>query len=293
MTTEIPRCRTELGPLLDSYGLAPSRRRGQCFLVDPALADALVVDARVRPGDRVVEIGPGAGALTQPLLELGAHVTAVELDRGLHQLLLDHLGDHPSLELIHGDALAGTPDGSSRLHPAVIAALARPSENGEQRLVVSNLPYSVGTAVVSALLDLDEPPDRIVAMLQKEVVEKLLAHPGERAWGPLAVDVASSAEGRVLRRVPRQVFLPRPKVESVVFELVPRRTGRPDAGLRSRVRDLTHAAFGGRRKTLRRTLGGRVSEQSFAEAGVDPTTRPQEVSGDQWVALARAVESHG
>lgn len=285
MPTPIPRTRTDLAPLLAARGLHLSKRLGQNFLVDAALADAIVADAGVTPDDLVIEVGAGAGGLTQPLLATGAHVLAVELDRGMAALLRDHLGDEERLVIVEGDAL-GRGDG---LHPAIERALDEAHDVGFARvLVVANLPYSCGTPVLANLLRRDRAPDDIVAMLQTEVVNRLRAVPGSADYGPLAVLGMLRAGVRVLRRVPPDVFLPRPGVESTVFRVTPRPG--TDAARARAASDLAAIAFGKRRKRLSKSLRHVASIQTLEAAGLDPSARPERVPPDGWVRLARLLE---
>jgi 16S rRNA (adenine1518-N6/adenine1519-N6)-dimethyltransferase len=276
---ELPRTR---GPLV---ALRLRRRDGQNFLVEPSVADAIVADAGVGPGDAVVEIGPGAGALTVPLLGRAGRVTAVELDRGLADLLCEHLGADPRLRLVHGDALDG-PDG---LHPEILDAIAAARRDGFARvLVVANLPYSVGTEVVIRLLSLDRPPDALTVMLQAEVVARMTAAPGADAYGPLAVLVALTARTKVLRRVGPVAFFPRPDVESVVLRIEPDAARRAAGDVRG-ASALARKAFLQRRKTLAKALAGAADRAAIERAGLDPSARPETVPPDGWLRLAAAL----
>ena len=289
MPTPIPRTKSELAPLLEARGLRLTKRLGQNFIVDPALADAIVADAGVRSDDLVVEIGAGAGGLTQPLLEAAGLVVAVELDRGMAALLDEYLGDHERFELHQVDALDG-PDG---LHPAITDAIDRVAGEGgaagafQRVLVVANLPYSCGTAVVSRLLRRDVTPASIVAMLQREVVDRLRAAPGTADYGPLAVLGLLRAKVEIVRKVPPNVFLPRPAVESAVFRVTPRPGG--DAASARAAVDLAAIAFRMRRKRLARALKGTLDVNVIVAAGVDPDVRPERVTPEQWAALAARV----
>lgn len=288
MPTPIPRTRSGLAPLLEARGLRLSRRLGQNFLVDAALADAIVTDAGVTPDDVVIEIGSGAGGLTQPLLDAGAHVLAIELDRGMAALLREHLGDEERLTLVEGDALDG-PDG---LHPAIVEVLDGARAAGFARvLVVANLPYSCGTPILAALLRREQPPDAIVAMLQREVVDRLRAQPGGSDYGPLAVLGALRADVTVLRSVPRQVFLPQPAVDSTVFRVVPRPGS--DVERACAAADLAAIAFRKRRKRLAKALKGVVGIQTIETAGLDPGERAERVPPEGWVRLSRILAGRG
>lgn len=286
MTPPIPRTRAELVALLDSRGLRLSKRFGQSFLVDPQLADAIVADAGVTPRDAVVEIGPGAGGLTQPLLAAAGRVTAVEVDAGLCELLREHLGSHPKLVLVHGDCL------DSGLHPSIVDAVKGAGRDGfERAVVVANLPYSVGTEAFARLADLEPPPAMIVAMLQADVCERLRAATGTREYGPLAVFAATSGRVEILRRVPPEVFFPRPTVASVVFRWTPDPARRVEPALRRRAVELAGLAFQKRRKTLANALRDVVAEGSLEAAGIAPSSRPEEVAPEDWVRLAATAAS--
>jgi 16S rRNA (adenine1518-N6/adenine1519-N6)-dimethyltransferase len=279
----VPRTRAELTALLEARGLRLSKRYGQNFLVDAQLADAIVADAGVTERDAVVEIGPGAGGLTQPLVAAAGRVTAVEIDAGLVELLRERLGPEPKLRVVHGDCLEGG------LHPEIVAALAGAVRDGFARaLVVANLPYSVGTEALARLMDHEPPPDAVVAMLQADVFERLRAAPGTREFGPLAVLAATSGRVETLRRVPPTVFFPRPSVESVVFRFTPDPARRVDVATRRRANALAGAAFRQRRKTLGNALKGVVDPAALAAAGLDASARPETVPPDAWVRLARA-----
>jgi 16S rRNA (adenine1518-N6/adenine1519-N6)-dimethyltransferase len=281
VTEGIPRTRAGLVALLESRGLRLSKRYGQSFLVDPQLADAIVADAGVTRDDHVVEIGPGAGGLTQPLAARAARVTAVEVDSGLVALLSECLGGNASLRIVHGDCLE---DG---IHPAIREALAAARAEGRRALVVANLPYSVGTEALARLIDLEPPPDAVVAMLQEEVCDRLRAECGTRDYGPLAVLAATTGRVETLRRVPPSVFFPRPTVESVVFRWTPDAACRVEPVLRRRANELAGTAFRQRRKSVGGTLRGAVKDGALAAAGIDPSARPETIPPDAWVRLAR------
>ncbi len=280
MTAAIPRTRADLVALLESRGIRLSKRFGQSFLVDPQLADAIVADAGVRPDDVVVEIGPGAGGLTQPLVAAAGRVVAVEIDAGLAQLLREHLGGSARLKIVHGDCLDGG------LHPEITLAFDEARRAGRRALVVANLPYSVGTEALARLMDLEPPPDAIVAMLQAEVCDRLRAAPGSRDYGPLAVLASTSGRVETLRRVRPDVFFPRPTVESVVFRWTPDPSARVPAAARRRANDFAGAAFRQRRKTVAKSLRDVADAASLVAAGIDPASRPEEVPPAAWVRLA-------
>lgn len=284
---ELPRTRGPLVALLEARGLRLRRSAGQNFLVEPAVAEAIVADAGVTRGDAVVEIGPGAGALTVPLLARAGRVTSVEIDRGLAELLREHLGEDPRLRLVHGDAL----DGPEGLHPAIVEALRSVRDGAFARaLVVANLPYSVGTEVLVRLLTLDRPPDAIVVMLQAEVVERLRAAPGSGDYGPLAVLAALTSRTKVLRRVGPACFFPRPEVESVVVRIDPDPERRATGDAAGAI-DLARRAFLQRRKTLAKSLAGAADREAIRKAGLDPGARPETVPPDGWLRLAAALSA--
>jgi len=286
-----------LREILAARGLAPARSRGQNFLVEPSVHLFIVRRAEIAPGDVVLEVGPGAGGLTGPLLEAGARVLAVELDRGIHGLCAERFAGAKKLTLIHADALAGkhalNPEIDRRLGPMLAGA------EGKKLKLVANLPFSIATSLLVTFAQGRLPWERIVATVQREVAERLTAPPGTAQYGAPTVALGSVAEVDLARALPPAVFWPAPSVESAIIEVRPR-TGPAERGRIDReacgrfVRDL----FSHRRKTLAASLrhmaGGdprwrRAAGPALADAGIDGGARAETLSPEQFEALFRAV----
>jgi 16S rRNA (adenine1518-N6/adenine1519-N6)-dimethyltransferase len=265
--------RREITELLERHGLSPSRALGQNFLADPNTVRRIVRLAQVSPGDPVVEIGPGVGSLTTALAEAGAAVTAVELDRHLLPVLEEVVGPL-GVRVVHADALEADWDDLLAGH--------------ERWSLVANLPYNVGTTIVLQLLDDVPAIETMLVMVQREVGERLAAPPGSGAYGIPSVKLALWATAAVVGRVPPTVFVPAPKVESVLVRI--RRLPEPAVDVDSdELMALVRRAFGQRRKMLRRSLAGEVSPAAFAAAGIAPDDRPEQLGIQQWGALTAAV----
>ncbi len=258
------------------------KRFGQHFLWDDALVDRIVRAAKIRAGDRVIEIGPGLGILSRALLRAEAQVTAVELDRDLAEFLRESL---PELNLVEGDAL--------KIDWSEVAP-------GSGWKVVANLPYNVGTHVLMDLLrQTNARFHSVTVMLQKEVVDRLLAVPGNKKWGALSIEAQVRAAPLYLLAVPPGSFHPPPKVDSSVvrFDLfdAPQTGGVPPKFFDK----VARAAFSQRRKTLTNSLGSRFGRERAAaalvQAGIDPTARAESASLDEFRAIANALHErvHG
>jgi len=262
--------------LLAEHGLRPSRRRGQHFVADPNTARRIVRLAGVDAGDRVLEIGAGLGSLTLALRERGCSVLALEIDRKLVTVLEREVADDADVRVVAGDAL--TVDFDALLGTGPWSC-------------VSNLPYNVATPVVIRLLEEAPSVTSGLVMVQREVAERLVAAPGSAAYGAPSVKVAYYAEAKIVGMVPRAVFVPVPKVDSALVELVRRDTPPVDVPSRERLFQLVRVGFAHRRKMLRRTLRavlGEHTESALTDAGIDPSARPESLGLDEWAALARA-----
>ncbi len=258
--------------LLTDAGIEPSKGLGQNFVIDPGTIDRIVLAAAVEEGDRVIEVGPGVGSLTLGLLDAGARVTAVEIDHRLVDLLEREIDD-ATLRVVQADALAV--DWPSLLSDAPSWTL------------VANLPYNVATVLILDLLENVAAIDRMLVMMQREPAERLAASPGERTSSATTVKRAWFADARVVGAIGRSVFLPRPNVDSALVEITRRRE--PD-GDRRWAFELIERAFGQRRKMLRRSLADVVDRAAFDAAGVEPTSRPEALTLDGWVALAASSQ---
>ncbi|MPZ88084.1 MAG: 16S rRNA (adenine(1518)-N(6)/adenine(1519)-N(6))-dimethyltransferase RsmA [Nitriliruptorales bacterium] len=278
---------TAVRRLLAEHALAPSRRRGQNFVIDVNTVRKVVRDAGVAAGDLVVEIGPGLGSLTLALREAGARIIAVEIDAGLVRALTEVLGEDPGVRVIHADALA-TDLGTLTEHFGGLAA-APP----RHPRLVANLPYSIATALVLRALETGVF-EHLLVMVQREVGQRWAAKPGDPRYGAVSVKIAALAEARVAAAVPRGAFYPVPNVDSVTVALQPRPWNRDMD--RGQVLALVEAGFAQRRKRLRNALARPerapvVVEAALARAGLEEGARAEELDLDQWAALAEALHA--
>lgn len=257
--------------------IRPKKGLGQHFLTDPEAVRRIVEAVEAPPGGRVVEIGPGEGALTGDLLRRYPDLTALEID----DEAIAHLGRRfPDLDLRHVDVLqadwpALAEEGASRIpHPSPLH-------------VVGNLPYYITSPILFALLDARASIARAVVMVQKEVADRLAAPHGDKTYGTLSVYFGLYARTTLLFDVPRQAFHPEPNVESAVVAVDFQAATPPDVPLPALQR-VVRAAFGQRRKMLRNSLGP-LANAAGADLGDFATLRPEAVSPDDFVTLARML----
>jgi 16S rRNA (adenine1518-N6/adenine1519-N6)-dimethyltransferase len=270
----VTHTRTELVAILNAHGLKPSRALGQNFVVDPNTVRRIARLAGVGPGDQVLEIGAGLGSLTLALAETGATVHAVEVDRYLLEPLREVVEPH-GVSVHHADALHANYD-------EILS--------GEPAVVVANLPYNVATPVVLHLLETQPLVARMLVMVQKEVGERLAAHARDEAYGAVSLRLQYFADAKVVGKVSPTVFVPRPNVESALVAITRRPQVRVDPNLVSEDELFTviRTAFGQRRKMLRRSLSEWRTDGVFERAGVAETRRPEELTIEEFAALAAA-----
>jgi 16S rRNA (adenine1518-N6/adenine1519-N6)-dimethyltransferase len=255
---------------------APRRRRfGQHFLHDPGVIGRIVAALAIQPGDHLVEIGPGRGALTQHLLgRVDCTLDAIEIDRDLAARLQPRCAAAPHCRLHVCDALAFD-----------FAALA--VARGGPLRIIGNLPYNISTPLLFRLLDCSMHIADVTVMLQREVVARIAAAPGSADYGRLSVMLAPVAEVQRLFDVGPGAFQPPPRVWSAVMRLIMRRP--PLFGVTAQYRAVVAAAFGQRRKTLRNALSHLLSREQIAACGVDPGARPETVSPHAFNTLAQLL----
>ena len=253
------------------HGHRPRKRFGQNFLAGAHYAERIVDAIDPQPGDELVEIGPGLGALTGELIARAGHITAIEIDRDLAGRLRARYPPE-RLSLHEADALAFD-----------LATL------GRDLRVVGNLPYNISSPLLFHLASYETRVRDVHVMLQREVVARMTALPATPDYGRLTVMLHSRFAVTRLFTVPAGAFRPAPKVESALARLVPLREARPaitDEALFARV---VAAAFGQRRKTLRNALSGIVDEAALRAAGIDPAARGESLSVGDFVRLANLL----
>jgi 16S rRNA (adenine1518-N6/adenine1519-N6)-dimethyltransferase len=253
----------------------PRKRFGQHFLHDPGVLDRMLRSVDPRPGETVVEIGPGLGALTLPLLERLGQLQAVELDRDLIPRLAQAAEGQGVLTIHEADAL--------RFDYAGLAP------DGERLRIVGNLPYNISTPLIFHLLEQSAVIADMHFLLQKEVVDRLTAAPGGPDYGRLSVMVQYRCRTQSLFVVRPGAFNPPPKVDSAFVRLIPHRELPHPAADEPLLARVVAAAFAQRRKTLRNALDGLVDAQAFDAAGIDPGRRAQTLSVAEFVALSAAT----
>lgn len=263
------------------------RSLGQNFLVDPNIQRRIVAALDLGPGDEVLEIGPGTGALTRHLAEQAGRVVAIEKDDDLAAALRSEFEGTPNVTIVHGDALE-----------ADLRALVHDPDRVK---VVGNIPYNITSPLLFHLLESGLHAERIVVMVQREVADRILAAPGEKAYGALSVGVRTAADARRLFHVGRAAFRPVPDVDSTVLLITPHRPPRLTPAEQADLRTLTRTAFGWRRKQLQKILRSAEEyqvdpaelERVADETGIGLDRRPETLSPDEFITLSRALRMRG
>jgi 16S rRNA (adenine1518-N6/adenine1519-N6)-dimethyltransferase len=264
----------EIKETIARLGLHPNKRLGQNFLVSREARERIVNTMACTDVDRVLEVGPGLGSLTEILLERAGHVTAVEIDSGFARYLEDRFGSNERLTLIHGDFLKNPPPGPFTR-------------------IVSNLPYYCSSEILFEFSRYDAP--HAYVMLQKEMADRITASPGSKNYGALTVTLGLYYEPRRIFTIPRESFYPRPDVTSSFLML----TRRPSLPLAEHEIPLFHnlvkSAFWGRRKTILAALSGSPhiglgregAARILSKAGIDPGRRGEDMAREEYLELAR------
>ncbi len=255
----------------DSFGNPPKKSLGQNFLHERGVIDKIVLAISPKPGDRIVEIGPGQGAMTFPLLDRHGALTAIEFDRDLLAPLAAQAARHGDLILIQGNVL-----------DVDLTALAADTPIR----LVGNLPYNISSPILFHALDHAPAIIDMHFMLQKEVVERMAAGPGSKVYGRLSVMLQAYCEVTALFTVGPGAFRPPPKVDSAVVRLRPRPPETIGVSDRTRFANMVRAAFGQRRKTLRNALSLICDADFITAAGIDPQLRAEQLSVADFVRLA-------
>ena len=253
----------------------PRKRFGQHFLADATIIRRIVLAIAPKPGQHLVEIGPGEGAITLPLLREAQAMTVIELDRDLVPRITASAAGIGVLNVVHADVL--TVD---------FGALAA----GGMLRVVGNLPYNISSPILFHCIDHLDAITDMHFMLQKEVVDRMAAAPGSKVYGRLSVMLQLACRIEPLIDVPPGAFRPPPKVDSAVVRLVPRPRAERPLDVQPTIERVVRAAFGQRRKALSNALDGVASVADIEAAGIDPRTRAEQLPPQAYVDLARHVE---
>ncbi len=270
--------KNELLEVLASLDMHPSRKLGQNFLLDPNMLSAIVSDADVKPGERILEVGPGLGMLTGALLQAGAELTAVELDHRLAGYLRNHFAGNEHFHLIEGDACKVDFDEIMGETPY---------------RCVANLPYSCSTPFLANISSSKNPPRDLTVLLQREMADRLVAAPGSKEYGAPTVKVGLLYSVRILRNVDRKVFFPVPEVTSALVQFK-KKENQTDPALRKLFEELVNVTFQQRRKKAVSQVAAKWKNINapavFASAGLPDGIRADAISRDAFLALARELQ---
>lgn len=254
----------------------PRKRFGQNFLHDHNIIQNIISSIQAKPGEHWVEIGPGQGALTEPLLKQGIRLDVVELDRDLVALLREQFKQYDNLQIHSADALRFD-----------FSALA---EADSKLRIIGNLPYNISTPLMFHLLDNAYCIEDMHFMLQKEVVDRICAAPGSKKYGRLSVMMQYYCATELLFDVPPESFDPAPKVMSAIVRLVPHQQPPVQVNDIAKLNRVVTQAFSQRRKTLRNSLKKLITEEEIAALGIDPTLRAETISLADFARLSNLLQ---
>lgn len=277
-----------LNDRLKKHHITLQKKYGQNFIGDPALLERIATVCDWQPGDRALEIGPGAGTLTRAIVREAEEVLAIEIDRRLAPLLEETLADCANVHLVFTDALKADLD-----------ALMRDTLGWDGRYkLIANLPYYITTPLIMHVLEDSEKVSELVIMVQKEVGERLCAAPRSKAYGAVTVMVQYAATVARAFDVGRHAFVPAPEVDSTILHLIPYEKRPIQAQSDAVLRRVVKAAFSQRRKTLRNSLSSlgcdkALIKQALEAAGIEDSRRAETLSVAEFVALADAFYEGG
>lgn len=266
------------------FGFRLSKSLGQNFLIDKNIRDKIVEGSLIGPEDLVIEIGPGVGVLTQLLAAQAEHVVAIEIDKGLIPILEETLQDYPNAEVVNEDVLS-----------CDLKSLIESRKTKGAVRFVGNLPYYITTPIIMKILEERLPADSITVMVQKEVAERLAAKPGKKTYGAITVAVRYYCEVTKVVSAPREVFYPKPNVDSLVLRLDIRKECPVTLLDESVFFAVVKAGFGQRRKTLHNALTGLYgmdksqTGEILDKAGIDPGRRAETLDMDEFALLANTI----
>jgi 16S rRNA (adenine1518-N6/adenine1519-N6)-dimethyltransferase len=248
------------------------KRFGQNFLHDPGVIERIVRAIHPKPDDALVEIGPGLGALTEEMLALNDHLQVVELDRDLIPVLRTKFFNYPDFRIHQADALKFD--------------FGQLVENGQRIRIIGNLPYNISTPLIFHLLGHSGVVEDMHFMLQKEVVQRLAAVPGDNNYGRLGIMAQYFCKVQPLFEVGPDAFRPAPKVDSAIVRMVPHKILPHPVKDHKLLQAVVRTAFSARRKTLRKGLAGMVSVEQLHSVGINDGLRPENLSLADYVAIA-------
>jgi 16S rRNA (adenine1518-N6/adenine1519-N6)-dimethyltransferase len=255
----------------------PRKRFGQNFLHDQAVIYNILGSLQAQAHEHWVEIGPGQGALTKPLLNKGVRLDVVELDRDLVAWLQKQFSNQPQLTIHSADALQFD--------------FARLASAGEKLRIIGNLPYNISTPLLFHLLENTRVIEDMTFMLQKEVVERMCAGPGSKTYGRLSIMMQYYCASEFLFEVPPESFEPPPKVTSAIIKLTPHREAPVVVNHLAQMGRIITLAFSGRRKTLRNALKKIIDEKTLLTLDIDPVRRPETLTLQEYAAISNALQN--
>ena len=273
--------------IVDKHGFKFSKSLGQNFLIDDNVIDKIIDGARVKEGDKVIEVGPGIGTLTREMAKRAEKVVAVEIDKNLIPILKETLADFDNTEVVNEDILK-----------VDINKLVDEKLSGGPVKLIANLPYYITTPIVMKFLEEDIPVTDIVVMVQKEVADRMNAVPSTKDYGALSVAVQYYCDTEIVAKAPRHMFIPQPKVDSTVIGLHIREEKKYKADNEQLFFKTVKAAFGQRRKTLLNSLSSMgvldkaKIKEVLAEDGIDEKRRGETLSIEEFVHLSNIINKN-
>lgn len=273
--------------IVDKHGFKFSKSLGQNFLIDDNVIDKIIDGARVKEGDKVIEVGPGIGTLTREMAKRAEKVVAVEIDKNLIPILKETLSDFDNTEVVNEDILK-----------VDINKLVDEKLSGGPVKLIANLPYYITTPIVMKFLEEDIPVTDIVVMVQKEVADRMNAVPSTKDYGALSVAVQYYCDTEIVAKAPRHMFIPQPKVDSTVIGLHIREEKKYKADNEQLFFKTVKAAFGQRRKNLLNSLSSMgvldkaKIKEVLAEAGIDEKRRGETLSIEEFANLSNIINKN-